>query len=927
VFEQSLLQEQQQARRPWVACAAQTSVLQDLVAAAVPPQQLVQELQQQLWRANSVQYQEQRRQRRYRGRQVTSVPWLQQEHNDAQQQEQQQQQQALPHGLAAVLSGIEQQQQQLLHEPYIPADTAAGRDRQLTAHITRRRHWTQLQAIWLDNTTNFSPVHLTATVVRLARLVEAQGVAPADRPELFKFSSAVLSSIHLTSDALDPRGAVQCLWAYAKLQSLAPHRSSSGDAAADALAALTAASMQQLQQQELSQAAWSAAVLQPAGLSLPNHWWRDLFVRLQQLLPQVQPAEVACCAWAAAKVRVRPHQECIDALLQHVQGESQQQQQQYGPRELLQLLQAVAAWQHDLSPEFQISCCDQLQQLTPQMSAQDVSQALLALARLQLQPRQQLLSALLQQLQQQLPRASLLVLVSVPYALAKLGRNPGANWWAGFLPYTTVALERLTASGLAVLAWALARLGLNPGKPWVHEVLQQSGYKMGGLAAQELAMLAWALGRWQAAPSVWWWERFEKVTVMTREDFTAAELAALLAGVAGMQLPPPVPAAAAAAAAGSGTATSASQQQQLQQQQQSFPSASWTAQLLAAAQRDLAGAPTDCLAGIFTGLAKLSVRPSAAWLDAFEAAACAALPQSGLSNAAAVLWGYAALGVQPSRQLVNSMNTRLGELLQDASTSSSRAKPAAAAAAAGYRHPASPPEAAAAAAPPPPDKPTAAVTAQLLWALVHQRGEYQAPWLDDLLHAVLPALETASIKSLAVMFWCMGKLRHGPANPRLLDAWWAAFAVRMGANSTTQPTASVQQQQQQQHPAEVSAAGVAAAAAAADRRTSLSLITAVLYCFARLNRTPSGTRWLGMLLEASAPLLPAASERQLANLLGQLVQLRVAPGDVWLGVAAQVLRQQWRRQQGADGKAALLNAQELLYQLGYGGPREGGGVM
>jgi hypothetical protein len=851
------------------------------------------------------------------------------EHDDRQQQ-----QDAVPHSVAAVLSGIEQQQGA---QPYIPATTAAGRDRQLTAHIARRRHWTQLQAIWLDNTTNYSPIHLTATIVRLARLVEAHGVSPADRPELFKFSSAVLFSIHLTSDVLDTRGAVQCLWAYAKLQSLAPHRSSSGDRAADELAALIAASMQQLQQQELSQAAWAAAVLQPAGLSLPGNWWRDLFVQLQQLLPQVQPAEVACCAWAAAKVRVRPNDECIEALLQHVQGsqqQQQQQQQQYGPRELLQLLQALAAWQHDPCPEFQISCCDQLQQLAPQMLAQDVSQALLALARLQLQPPQQLLATLLQQLQRQLPHASPLALVSVPYALAKLGRNPGANWWAGFLPYTTVALERLTPSGLAVIAWSLARLGLNPGKPWVDEVLQQSGYKMGGLAAQELAMLAWALGRWQAAPSVWWWERFEKVTVITREDFTAAELAALLAGVAGMQLPP-VP----AAAAGSGSATSASQQQQ---QQQRFPSASWTAQLLAAAQSDLAGAPIDCLAGIFTGLAKLSVRPNAAWLDAFEAAACAALPQSSLSNAAAVLWGYAALGVQPSRQLANSMNARLSELLQGASLSSSRSKTPAVAAEAGYHTAPYSPEAAAAA-----DMPTVAVTAQLLWALVHQRGEYEAPWLDDLLQAAAPALATASIKSLAVMFWCMGKLRHGPANPRVLDAWWAAFAARMAANSGTlrqqavdlqqqqqqqavdlqqqQQQAVDLQQQQQQQSAAVSAAGAAAAAAAAaERRTSLSLTTAVLYCFARLNRTPSGTRWFGMLLTASQPLLPAASERQLANLLGQLVQLRVAPGDVWLGVAAQVLRQQWRRQQGEDGKASLLNAQGLLHQLGYGGPPSGG---
>jgi hypothetical protein len=318
------------------------------------------------------------------------------------------------------------------------------------------------------------------------------------------------------------------------------------------------------------------------------------------------------------------------------------------------------------------------------------------------------------------------------------------------------------------------------------------------------------------------------------------------------------------------------------------------------------------------GLAKLSIQPSLAWLNAFEAAAVAALPDSSLSNAAAVLWGYAALEVQPSRQLVNSLNARLCELLQGGSAvvaagSSSQLATVAASGAAGCEV-LTPATAAAGAA----GLPTAAVTAQLLWALVHQRGVYPAPWIDDLLQAAVPGLASASSKTLGVMLWCMGKLRHGPANPWLLDAWWAAYAARLTAATSSQ------QQQLLEVPASQVACTVAAAAtAAAESRTSLSLITAVLYCFARIGRTPSGSTWLDTLLEASQPLLPAASVRQLGNVLGQLVQLRVAPGDVWLGVAAQALRQQWRRQQGEDGKQALLNAQGLLYQLGYGGPQEG----
>lgn len=137
---------------------------------------------------------------------------------------------------------------------YIPSSTALGRAQQLTAYISSRRHWSQLQNIWLDNSSSFSDIHLTAALTRLARLVEVHGVPAADGPELFKFSSALMSCIRQRLPELDARGASQGLWAYAKLQACSRHYSSSGDAAADALIQHIAAQhVMHLQRQELSQ--------------------------------------------------------------------------------------------------------------------------------------------------------------------------------------------------------------------------------------------------------------------------------------------------------------------------------------------------------------------------------------------------------------------------------------------------------------------------------------------------------------------------------------------------------------------------------------------------------------------------------------------------------------------------------------------------
>lgn len=219
-------------------------------------------------------------------------------------------------------------------QPYVPrAPDAVGRAKQLTASISHQRHWSLLQNLWLDNAADMGVCQLTAMLCRLARIVGKRGVDAADRPELFKFSGGLFSAVLQTLDKLDARGAAQCLWAYAKLQSAARHSCATGDAAAGALAGvlLTSGHMGQLAPSQLSQASWAAAMLVPMGLRLPPGWWDALQERLLGVLPQDANAiEASSCAWAICHTGQRLLQPVAAALQQHVAGNAAS----YGAREL-----------------------------------------------------------------------------------------------------------------------------------------------------------------------------------------------------------------------------------------------------------------------------------------------------------------------------------------------------------------------------------------------------------------------------------------------------------------------------------------------------------------------------------------------------------------------------------------------------------------
>ena len=323
--------------------------------------------------------------------------------------------------------------------------------------------------------------------------------------------------------ALDARGCAMCLWAYARLQHAAPHRSGEGDAAADVLAqallavppdaqaGVMAPRMACLGGGELAQAAWAVAALTPLGLRVPDGWWAAHAARAAELAPHLKPQETACCVWAANAARAPPLPRALMAALLARAGSTIQE---YGAAELLQLLLVSARWPRRDRPDgrWLARAWCRLADLVPNMGPQDVSNALLALARhrrttggdssssnsssssssnssssssssshnsssssshnrssnddMARHQAQRLATVLLARLPAALPSCGPIALITVPYSLAVLQLRPGRSWWGVYLPYAAPHLRACDAAGLAVLARALARLHVHPRDVW-----------------------------------------------------------------------------------------------------------------------------------------------------------------------------------------------------------------------------------------------------------------------------------------------------------------------------------------------------------------------------------------------------------------------------------------------------------------------------
>jgi hypothetical protein len=498
-----------------------------------------------------------------------------------------------------------------------------------------------------------------------------------------------------------------------------------------------------------------------------------------------------------------------------------------------------------------------------------------------------------------------------------------------------------------------------------------AGFKVQGLGVQESTMLLYALGKWRACPELRWWTAFEDATQHMMPYFTAAELAGLLSGM-GNTGPPPAQQQLLQPGVLWRTKPDQDPEQQLQQPQGDYiPGGAWTAAMLVSAQAALSGAPADALGGIITGLAKLAVHPSTTWMDAFEAAVLAAMPAASLKDVAALLWGLSVMGVQPSRAVVQATDIRIMSVLRRsqyrhagiatgtaahavgvagqggglaalaadelpaAHAETGAAHAAALVVALNAAHAAAAPQplqkwselwgAAAdgltpAAAAADAGRPSAAVTAQLLWSVSQlPEPEGVAAWADDLVTAVLPSLQHASQETLFVLLRSLAWLNHVPGYRQWLDMWWQAYAAHLQhrtaaaagvlAAATSTPvggTFNVQQhgadskllqqqqrqQQQQRHDQDQHQHKVQLQPCSSAEATCQQL-TVILWCFRQLRSQPSqGTGWLQTIAAVTQPLLHQVSAARLGLLLGQLAQLHVWPGDAWLATAEAVLQQQ-----------------------------------
>lgn len=475
-------------------------------------------------------------------------------------------------------------------------------------------------------------------------------------------------------------------------------------------------------------------------------------------------------------------------------------------------------------------------------------------------------------------------------ALGKWRASPALWWWAAYEEACQHMLDYCTAAELAALLCGMGSTG--PPPPVEHLTVDA----VAAAASMPATLAALAAAQWQAAAG-------------SRQQ----QLQQVVAAAQPSRIRRPYQ-----------HKRSPQQAQEMQAPEPDasdyIPSGAWTAALLVAARRALPGAPAGTLAGIIMGLARLNIHPSGAWLAAFEAAVLAALPAASLKEAAGVLWGVAVLEEQPSGALVQALDWRIQALLGHNSSARERQQQqrhaltvqalqqAAAAAAAEQSQPqpqhdwsrlfrADMPLPGGAAGP----AVTPDIAAQLLWSVATlPQPEGVAPWVDDLLVAVLPSLQLASSSTLLVMLRALAWMKHRPCHARWLEAWAAAFAAASAAPA-----------------AEAAAQAASSSCCAAAERVCLQW-TVVLWCIARLGGGASNCCAAALhalapaAVDQTQPLLGAVSGPRLCLLLHQVAWLRLWPGEAWVAAAESALAQRQLPQKHA------AQAQADLQMLGCG---------
>eukprot|EP00877_Chromochloris_zofingiensis_P003668 jgi/Chrzof1/13301/Cz07g28050.t1 len=504
-------------------------------------------------------------------------------------------------------------------QPTLPArghhlDTAALRQldyaRLLTARINQTRHWTGLELVWHQYYGDFNHIHMTAAATHLTKLVQASGLQPCDRPELFKFSSSIFSSIQSRLHDVDARGVVNCLWAYAALQKVAPHSSISADAAAADLADAALHHLHELRPGEASALIWAVAVLQ---IQPSSSWLLAYEQHTLPLLASMKPQELGNTIWGCVKLGYRPSDTWVGSFLSY----SGLCMDRMGRQELTNILWSLSRLDVRPAEAWLTACYARMQRLIKQQSLQpiDIATLSLSLGKLQITPPEHLMDLLLGQALGMMPQCSPQAMANMLYGLGCLQYKPGSVWLEACLAHTQASMSGFSSGGLATTIWAIAKMGVQPDGLWLDSFAKHVQCCMHRCSPQDLAMLSLAFGRLGYRPCEQWIQAFLVASQTCMHHFNAQELSNLACGLRQLSVKTP------------------------KDWQLAFQQA--TASALTAAT------PAACT-GFLVGMSGLNMQPSDAWFNALEVAVCQTLATWQPHQIAKLLWAFAKLGRVPS---------------------------------------------------------------------------------------------------------------------------------------------------------------------------------------------------------------------------------------------------------------------------------------
>ncbi|KAL6765219.1 hypothetical protein V8C86DRAFT_2463351 [Haematococcus lacustris] len=225
----------------------------------------------------------------------------------------------------------------------------------LTQDITACANWQSLQAILQRDAQHMNHIHVSALLVRLAKLVGQQREQQAQRPSdtgaraLDRFLGEVSALVSSRLEQFDPRALANCLWAVARLGYRPSH------SLLQRFLFLTFIHMHDMKGQELANTAWALASMHvyPGAA-----WLARLHAHVAAKGSAMKAQELANTSWAMQQLpalQKRPNASCSPATVssgmssmeaaawKQVQAAAAVALPAFKPQELLMLLLAMQA--------------------------------------------------------------------------------------------------------------------------------------------------------------------------------------------------------------------------------------------------------------------------------------------------------------------------------------------------------------------------------------------------------------------------------------------------------------------------------------------------------------------------------------------------------------------------------------------------------